>query len=72
MDLNGAKVALETLEHGTDGVIFEANDFNKTKKIAQEVIEASKIKYELKEATITNVKSLGREKSARRRRKIHN
>ncbi|WP_220607898.1 3-dehydroquinate synthase II [Methanobrevibacter oralis] len=59
LDLNGAKVALETLEHGTDGVIFEANDFNKTKKIAQEVIEASKIKYELKEATITNVKSLG-------------
>lgn len=32
LDLNGAKVALETLEHGTDGVIFEANDFNKTKK----------------------------------------
>lgn len=31
----------------------------KLKKIAQEVIEASKIKYELKEATITNVKSLG-------------
>lgn len=58
-DLNGVKVALETLEHGTDGVIFEANDFNKIKKIAQEVIETSKITYELKEATITNVKSLG-------------
>ena len=36
----------DQLEHGTDGVIFEANDFNKTKKITQEVIEASKIKYE--------------------------
>ena len=47
-DLDGAKVALETLEHGTDGVIFEANDFNMTKKIAQEVVEASQAKYELK------------------------
>ena len=52
-DNEGAKLALETLEHGTDGVIFEANDFNKTKKIAQEVIEASQTKYELKTATIT-------------------
>ncbi len=33
-DLDGAKVALETLEHGTDGIIFEANDFNTTKKIS--------------------------------------
>ena len=44
-DIDGARVALETLEHGTDGVIFEANDFNKT--------------YELKVATVTNVKPLG-------------
>ena len=58
-DLEGAKVALETLEHGTDGVIFEANDFNKTKKIAEEVVNASQIKYELKIATVTNVKALG-------------
>lgn len=52
-------MALETLEHGTDGVIFEANDFNKTKKIAEEVVKASQIKYDLKIATITNVKPLG-------------
>lgn len=58
-DLDGAKVALETLEHGTDGIIFEANDFNQTKKIAEEVIKASQVKYELKIATITNVKPLG-------------
>ncbi len=58
-DLDGAKVALETLEHGTDGVIFEANDFNETKKIAEEVVKASQIRYELKIATITNVKPLG-------------
>ena len=58
-DLDGAKVALETLEHGTDGVIFEANDFNNTKKIAEEVVKASQTKYELKIATVTNVKPLG-------------
>ena len=58
-DKDGAKLALETLEHGTDGVIFEANDFAQIKEIAQEVDDASKVKYELKTATITNVKSLG-------------
>ena len=47
------------MEHGTDGVIFEANDFNQIKKIAQLVVDASKIKYDLKVATVTNVKPLG-------------
>ena len=58
-DLEGSRVALETLEHGTDGVIFEANDFNNIKKIAEEVVTASQTKYDLKVATITNVKPLG-------------
>ena len=58
-DVDGARVALETLEHGTDGVIFEANDFNQIKKISQEVVDASKIKYDLNVATVTNVKPLG-------------
>ena len=58
-DVDGARVALETLEHGTDGIIFEANDFNNIKKIAQNVLESSNANYELKLATITNVKSLG-------------
>ncbi|MDO5823275.1 3-dehydroquinate synthase II [Methanobrevibacter sp.] len=58
-DLDSARVALETLEHGTDGIIFEANDFNTIKKIAQNVVEASQEKYELQIATITKVKSLG-------------
>lgn len=58
-DEDGAKLAIETLEHGTDGVIFEANDFNQIKKIAQLVVDASKIKYDLKVATVTNVKPLG-------------
>lgn len=58
-DVDGARVALETLEHGTDGIIFEANDFNNIKKIAQNVLESSNANYELKLATVTNVKSLG-------------
>ena len=58
-DIDGAKLALETLEHGTDGVIFEANDFAQIKDIASEVDNASKVKYELKIATVTNVKPLG-------------
>jgi len=58
-DRDGAKLALETLEHGTDGVIFEANDFVQIKEIADEVDNASRVKYELKVATITNVKPLG-------------
>ena len=58
-DRDGAKLALETLEHGTDGIIFEANDFAQIKEIAEEVDNASRVKYELKVATITNVKPLG-------------
>lgn len=58
-DVEGAKLALETLEHGTDGVIFEANDFAQIKEIASEVDNASKVKYDLKIATVTNVKPLG-------------
>jgi len=58
-DSESAKLALETLEHGTDGVIFEANDFAQIKAIANEVDDASKVKYDLKIATVTNVKPLG-------------
>ena len=58
-DKDGAKLAFETLEHGTDGVVFEANDFALIKEIAQEVDNASRTKYELKTATLTNVKPLG-------------
>ena len=58
-DKDGAKLALETLEHGADGVVFEANDFALIKEIAQEVDNASRTKYELKTATLTNVKPLG-------------
>ena len=58
-DNDGAKLALETLEHGTDGVVFEANDFALIKEIASEVDNASRVKYDLKIATITDVRPLG-------------
>lgn len=54
-----AKVALETLEIGTDGVIFEATSFNQIKEMSNFINEISNVRYELKEATVTNVKPLG-------------
>ena len=54
-----AKVAMETWEIGTDGVIFEPEEFSQIKDIANLVESLSREQYELKEATITNVKPLG-------------
>lgn len=54
-----AKVAMETLEIGTDGVIFEPEEFSQIKDIVNLVESLSREQYELKEATITNVKPLG-------------
>lgn len=54
-----AQLALETLEIGTDGIIFEPKDFAQIKKIADLIENLSHEKYNLKEATITNVKPLG-------------
>ena len=50
---------METLEIGTDGVIFEPEEFSQIKDIANLVESLSREQYELKEATITNVKPLG-------------
>ena len=58
-DAEEAKVAIETLEIGTNGVIFEANDFNQIKEVAELVDNASNVKYSLKEAIITDVRPLG-------------
>lgn len=54
-----AKVAMETLEIGTDGVIFEPEEFSQIKDIANLVESLSREQYELKEATITTIKPLG-------------
>lgn len=54
-----AKLAIETLETGTDGVIFQPKSFKQIKEIASIVDEASQEEYELKEATVTNIKPVG-------------
>jgi 3-dehydroquinate synthase II len=52
------KVAIETLEIGTDGLIFEPKDFKQIKKIAKLIEDNSSNRYNLKDAIITKVKSL--------------
>jgi 3-dehydroquinate synthase II len=54
-----AKVAIETLEVGTDGVIFEPKDFNQIKEISKLIEELSAESYSLKDASITNITPLG-------------
>ncbi|MGN0094336.1 MAG: 3-dehydroquinate synthase II [Methanobrevibacter sp.] len=54
-----AKVAIETLEVGTDGVIFEPKDFNQIKEISKLIENLSQETYSLKDATVTNVTPLG-------------
>lgn len=56
--LDEAKLAIETLEIGTDGVIFKADDFTKIKDITNLVDSLSNESFELKEATVTNIKPL--------------
>ena len=54
-----AKVAMETLEVGTDGVIFEPKEFAQIKDIANLIDELSTESYCLKDLTITNVEPVG-------------
>ena len=54
-----AKLAIETLETGTDGVIFQVESFKQIKEIAKIVDAASREEYELKEAVVSNIKPLG-------------
>jgi len=54
-----AKLAIETLETGTDGVIFQPKEFNQIKEIAKLIQEASSKKYDLKDATVSEIKPVG-------------
>ncbi|RBQ24340.1 3-dehydroquinate synthase [Candidatus Methanobinarius endosymbioticus] len=54
-----AKIAIETLETGTDGVIFRPNSFKQIKDMSKIIEDASHEEYDLKEATITNIKPVG-------------
>ena len=53
-----AKLAIETLEVGTDGVIFKPRDFGTIKEIAKLIDDNSSEEYDLKEATVTNIKGV--------------
>jgi 3-dehydroquinate synthase II len=57
-DAAQAKLMVEILERGVDGVVLETTDINEIKKTA-EVIQGVAEKVTLCEATITAVKSLG-------------
>jgi 3-dehydroquinate synthase II len=54
-----AKLAIETLETGTDGVIFQPKEFNQIKEIANLIQNASSNEYNLKEAIVTGIKPVG-------------
>ena len=54
-----AKLALETMEHGSDGVLISSNDGNEIRKLGQLIEKSSTESYELKTATVTEVKSVG-------------
>jgi 3-dehydroquinate synthase II len=58
-DYDEAKLALETLEYGTDGVLLCPKDLSQIKKVAQLVEEIESKSYQLKAATITLVESVG-------------
>ena len=54
-----AKLALETMEHGADGVILSSNDGKQIRRLGSLIERSSNEMYELKEATITKVKGVG-------------
>ena len=54
-----AKLALQTMEHGSDGVLLSTNDGAEIRKLGQLIENTSKENYPLEEATITEITSLG-------------
>lgn len=54
-----AKLALETMEHGSDGVLLSSNDGNEIRKLGALIEKVSKESYDLKAATVTKVESVG-------------
>jgi 3-dehydroquinate synthase II len=53
------KLALETLEHGTEGILIQPKDFSDIKKIAELIEKIESEKYELQPATITRIEAVG-------------
>ncbi|HOI40083.1 MAG TPA: 3-dehydroquinate synthase II [Methanobacterium sp.] len=58
-DHDEAKVALETLEHGTDGVLLCPREINQIKKVSELIEKIQSESYQMKAATITKVEPVG-------------
>jgi 3-dehydroquinate synthase II len=58
-DYDEAKVALETLEHGTDGVLLCPQEMSQIKKVAELIEKIQSESYPMKTATITRVEPVG-------------
>ena len=58
-DYDEAKVALETLEHGTDGVLLSPKEYSQIKKVAKLIEKIESENFELKPATITKIAPVG-------------
>lgn len=54
-----AKLALETMEVGADGILLETDDLNEIKKVGGLIKETQNEKLKLVEAEITNIEALG-------------
>ena len=58
-DYEEAKLALETLEYGTDGVLICPQEISQIKKVAELVDKIGAENYQLKAATVTRVEPVG-------------
>lgn len=58
-DHKEAKLALETMEVGADGILLETDDLNEIKKVGGLIKETQNEKLKLVEAEITNIEALG-------------
>ncbi|MGC9516310.1 MAG: 3-dehydroquinate synthase II [Methanomicrobiales archaeon] len=58
-DYEEAKVALETLEQGTDGILLCPTEISQIKKVAELIEKIESENYQLKPATITKITPVG-------------
>jgi 3-dehydroquinate synthase II len=58
-DYEEAKLALETLEYGTDGILLCPADLSQIKKVAELVEKIESENYQLKAATVTKIEQVG-------------
>lgn len=58
-DVDEAKVALETLEHGADGILIQPSKLSEIKEFVKVVEDIEAKRYDLKTAKITKIKPVG-------------